>query len=70
MEYFLLQHPSDAVILCDLPHCGRVADYLELDQEGCESRVCPWHTTSSKYVSHLPERTPDPSLPVQIRPAA
>ena len=70
MEYFLLQHPSDAVILCDLPHCGRVADYLEVNQEGCESRVCALHTTSARYVSHLPQRIPDPSLPYHARPAA
>jgi hypothetical protein len=70
MEYFFLLHPSQSPVLCDLPHCGRVADYLQVDQEGCESHVCPWHTTSIKYVSHLPERRPDPSLLLQIRPAA
>jgi hypothetical protein len=69
MEYFLLDHPSDSIVLCDRPNCERVADYLELDGNR-EFHVCACHTTSKKHVSRLPERGPNPNLPYQARPAS
>ena len=69
MEYFLLEHPSDRTVLCDRPGCDRVADYLELDGNS-ESHVCGVHTTSKRYVSGLPERSPNPGLPYRTRAAA
>jgi hypothetical protein len=56
-------------VLCDHPGCDRVADYLELDGIR-ETHVCALHTTSNKYVSGLPERTPNPELPYRVRAAA
>jgi hypothetical protein len=69
MEYFLLEHPSEAVVLCDRPKCERVADYLELDGNR-ESHVCASHTTSDKYVCRLPERRPNPGIPFRARSVA
>ncbi len=69
MEYFLLEHPFDRTVICDRPNCGRVADYLELDDDS-ESHVCAVHTTSKRHVSRLPERSPNPALPYHVRPAA
>lgn len=69
MEYFLLEHPSGRIVLCDRPGCEHVADYLELDGNR-ESHVCALHTTSKKYVSRLPERRPNPELPYRVRAAA
>ncbi len=68
MEYFLLEHPCDKVLLCDHPGCDRVADYLELDSTR-ELHVCSLHTTSKRYVSGLPERRPSPELPYRARVA-
>lgn len=69
MEYFLLEHPSDRIVLCDRPNCERVADYLEVEGDR-ESHVCASHTASKKHVSRLPERSPNPELPYRVRPAA
>jgi hypothetical protein len=69
MEYFLLEHPNDGIVLCDHPGCDRVADYLELDGVR-ETHVCALHTTSNRYVSGLPERSPNPELPYRARGAA
>jgi hypothetical protein len=69
MEYFLLEHPSDRIVLCDCPGCDRVADYVEVDADR-ESHVRALHTTSRKYVSRLPERRPNPKLPYRVRAAA
>ncbi len=69
MEYFLLEHPWDRTVLCDYPGCDRVADYLELDGIR-ETHACALHTTSRKYLSGLPERTPNPGLVYRVRAAA
>jgi hypothetical protein len=70
MDYFLLEHPSDKIVLCDRPNCRGVADYLEIDRQGRELRVCASHTTSEKHVSRLPERSPNLGLPFKTRRAA
>jgi hypothetical protein len=70
MEYFRLEHPSDKIVLCDRQNCRKVADYLEIDRQGHELRVCASHTTSEKYVSRLSERSPNLELSFKNRPAA
>ena len=67
MEYFLLEHPSGKTILCDRQNCRGVADYLEIDSQGHELRVCASHTTSKKHVSRLSERSPNLELPFKNR---
>jgi hypothetical protein len=55
MEYFRLEHPPDRLILCNRPDCEHIADYLELDEQGCEDLVCAAHTSSEKHASVLRE---------------
>ena len=70
MEFFQLQHPLNATVLCDREGCEQVADYLEVDDHGHECRVCAVHTESRMHSSRLPTRKPSPDLPFRSRPAA
>lgn len=70
MEFYQLDHPVDMVILCDHSSCDAVADYLEIDEQGYEFRVCADHTGSLTHASRLPDRKPNPDLPYRSRPAA
>jgi hypothetical protein len=36
MEFYQLQHPLNATVLCDRKGCEQVADYLEVDDHGHE----------------------------------
>lgn len=69
MEYFLLEHPADSVVICDRPGCEGVADYLELEGNRA-SHLCASHTTSQKHVSRLAERSLNPEVPYRARAAA
>jgi hypothetical protein len=51
MEYFCLDHPPDRLILCDRSSCERIADCLEVNEQGGESFVCAAHTTSERHVA-------------------
>jgi hypothetical protein len=62
MEFFQLQHPLNATVLCDRKGCAQVADYLEVDH-GHEYRVCAMRTDSKTHTSRLPTRKPSPDLP-------
>jgi hypothetical protein len=46
MEYFLLEHPPDRLILCTRSGCERIADNLEVNEQGGEDFVCAAHTSS------------------------
>jgi hypothetical protein len=70
MEFFQLQHPLNASVLCDRKGCEQVADYLEVDDHGHEYRVCAVHTDSKTHSSRLPTRKPSPDFPFRSRPAA
>ena len=70
MDFFQLQHPLNATVLCDRKGCEQVADYLEVDDHGQEYRVCAVHTDSKTHSSRLPTRKPSPDLPFRSRPAA
>jgi hypothetical protein len=70
MEFFQLQHPLNATVLCDRKGCEQVADYLEVDEHGQEYRVCAVHTDSKTHSSRLPTRKPSTDLPFRSRPAA
>lgn len=49
MKYFLLEHPPDRLILCNRPGCEDIADYLEVNEQGCEDFVCAAHTSSERH---------------------
>jgi hypothetical protein len=63
VRYFQLKHPKDKMILCDRLGCDAIADYLELEGDDSEDRLCAFHTMSDTFALHLPSRAPDPSLP-------
>ena len=63
MQYFHLEQPLDEMILCDRKGCEAIADYLEVELDGTEHRLCAFHTMSDKYASRLPTRAPDPNTP-------
>ena len=63
LQYFQLEHPENEMVLCDRPKCEATADYLEIEADGTEHRLCAYHTMSDKYASCLPTCTPDPSTP-------
>jgi len=73
MKVFQLDHPIDEIILCDnegfnKQGCKDVADYLEIDDQGHESKSCERHKNSDKRASQLPKRQPSPELPYSSRP--
>jgi hypothetical protein len=51
MQYFHLEQPLDEIVLCDREDCEGIADYLEVDDDGSEHRLCGLHTRSEKYAS-------------------
>ena len=63
LQYFQLEHLDNEMILCDRPNCEAIADYLEVELDGTEHRLCAFHTMSDKYASRLPTRSPDPNTP-------
>ena len=63
ISYFLLEHPEHEITLCDRQGCDAVVDYLEVEADGTEHRLCAFHTMSDKYASRLPTHAPDPSTP-------
>jgi hypothetical protein len=50
MEFFHLQHPLNATVLCDRKGCEQVDDYLEVDDHGHEYRVCAVHTRTARRI--------------------
>ena len=58
MRFFHLEHPANELIFCDRDDCNGIADYLEVDENDTERRLCGAHTSSHKYASQLPQRTP------------
>jgi hypothetical protein len=74
MNCFQLDHPLDETILCDneganKEGCDEIADYLEIDDQGHEFRLCKLHTSTDKHASQLPKRPPKSGLPYRSRPA-
>lgn len=70
MKYFLLEHPPDRLILCNRPGCEDIADYLEVNEQGCEDLVCAAHT-SRRHALVLPQGVPSGGAdPRRSRPAA
>ena len=69
MEYFLLEHPPDRLILCHRSICENIADYLEVNELGGEDFVCAAHTSSQRHASALPTGIPS-AEPLRSRPAA
>lgn len=63
LQCFQLEHPENEMILCDRPKCEAIADYLEVEADGTEHRLCAFHTMSDKYASRLSVRAPDPNIP-------
>jgi hypothetical protein len=55
MEYFCVDHPPDRLILCNRENCDRIADYLEINEQGREDHVCAVHTSSERHASVLPK---------------
>ena len=70
MEFFHLQHPLNATVLCDRKGCEEVADCLEVDDHGHEYLACAMHTDSKPHAFRLPTRKPSPDLSFRSRPAA
>jgi hypothetical protein len=68
MQYFHLDQPLDEMVLCDREDCEGIADYLEVDDDGSEPRLCGLHTRSEKYAALLSMRTPSPDPPYRSRP--
>jgi hypothetical protein len=68
MQYFHIEQPLDELILCDREDCEAIADYLEVDDDGTEHRLCGFHTRSTKYASRLPARMPNVDLPYRSKP--
>ena len=68
MRYFHLEQPFDELILCDREDCEAIADYLEVEDDGNEHRLCSFHTRSTKYASRLPARMPNVDLPYRSKP--
>jgi hypothetical protein len=58
MEYFLVEHPPDRLILCNRSTCDDIADYLEVNEHGREDLVCAAHTSSERHASVLPKGVP------------
>jgi hypothetical protein len=69
MEYFLLEHPPDRIILCTRSGCESIADYLEVNEQGGEDFVCAAHTSSERHASVLPKGVPS-AEPHRSRSAA
>ncbi len=69
MQYFLLNHPPDRLILCHRSNCEAIADYLEINDQGAEDYVCAAHTKSHRHVSVLSTAVPSVE-PQRSRPAA
>ncbi len=69
MEYFLLEHPPDRLILCHRSGCEDIADYIEVNEQGCEDLVCAAHTSSERHASVLPKGIPS-AEPHRSRSAA
>jgi hypothetical protein len=65
MEYFLLEHPPDRLILCNRSNCENIAEYLEVNQQGWEDFVCAAHTSSDKHASVLPKSVPSGAYTAQ-----
>jgi hypothetical protein len=65
MEYFLLEHPPDGLILCNFSNCENIAEYLEINEQGGEECFCAAHTSSEKHASVLPNGVPIDTYPVQ-----
>jgi len=63
LQCFQLEHPEDEMILCDRQDCEAIADYLEVEQDGTEHRLCAFHTKSHTYAARLTPRCPDPKAP-------
>jgi hypothetical protein len=68
MQYFHLEHPLDEMILCDREECEAIADYLEVEDDGSEHRLCSFHTRSDKYASRLPARMPNLDFRFRSKP--
>lgn len=68
MQHFHLEHPPDAVFLCDREGCDGIADYLEVDAN-VEMLLCSQHTSSRTYAARLPSRTPSDGIPHRSKPA-
>lgn len=63
LQCFQLEHPENEMILCDRKGCDAIADYLEIEADGTERRLCAFHTMSDKYASRLPARAPSHEFP-------
>jgi len=48
LQCFQLEHPENEMVLCDRPKCEAIADYLEVEADGTEHRLCAFHTMSDK----------------------
>jgi hypothetical protein len=67
MQIFQLPHPEKELVLCDHA-CDLTADFLEVNEQGHESRVCVLHTHSAVHASRLPKRSMKEGLPFRSRP--
>jgi hypothetical protein len=63
MQYFHLEQPPDELILCDQSGCEAIVDYLEIEDNGAERRMCAFHTHSQIHASCLYTHTPDLNAP-------
>src|SRR5438132_14409621 len=70
MQFFHLEQPLDEMIVCDWNGCEAIADYLEVEDDGTEQRLCAFHTRSYKYASRLPVRAPNRRVPYRSAPLA
>ena len=68
MQFFHLEQPLDEMIVCDWNGCEAIADYLEVEDDGTEQRLCAFHTRSYKYASRLPVRAPNRRVPDRSAP--
>jgi hypothetical protein len=68
MQFFHLEQPLDEMIVCDRDGCEAIADYLEVEDDETEQRLCAGHTRSYKYASRLPMHDPNRRVPYRSVP--
>ena len=62
MQYFHLEQPEGEMILCDRAGCEAIADYVEVEEDGTEHRLCAFHTQSHTYAARPSIRTLKPHV--------
>jgi hypothetical protein len=68
MQFFHLEQPLDEMMVCDRDGCEAIAEYLEVEDDRTEQRLCAFHSQSHKYASRLPVRALNRRVPYRSAP--